>query len=86
MATGLGKKYDFKPVKPHLKIGQVSKVKLATVVKGDPKASLLIATTSRCRAGRYSLPWIAPLYLDPYRIMLRVKQGSNQVPFFESLV
>ena len=36
--------------------------KLATVVEDDPKAPLPIATTSRCRGGRYFFPWIAPLY------------------------
>ena len=35
---------------------------LATVVKGNPKASFSIATTQMCRVGRYSFPWIAPLY------------------------
>ena len=35
--------------------------KLATVVEGDPKAPFSIATTPRYR-GRYSFPWIAPLY------------------------
>ena len=29
---------------------QVKQVKLTTVVKGDPKASFLIATTPRCRS------------------------------------
>ena len=38
------------------------KKKLATVVEGDPKAPLSIATTPRCRGGCYSFPWIAPLY------------------------
>ena len=38
------------------------KVKLATLVEGDPKASFSIATTPRCRGGCYSIPWIAPLY------------------------
>ena len=38
------------------------KVKLATVVEGDPKVPFSIATTSRCREGRYSFPWMAPLY------------------------
>ncbi len=37
-------------------------VKLATVVKGDPKAPFLIATTPKCRGGHYSFPWIAPHY------------------------
>ena len=39
-----------------------SKSKLATLVKGDPKAPFSIATTSRCKGGRYSIPGIAPLY------------------------
>ena len=39
-----------------------NKVKLATLVKGNPKAPFSIATTLRCRGGRYSIPWIALLY------------------------
>ena len=35
---------------------------LATVVEGYPKASFSIAATLRCRGGRYSFPWNAPLY------------------------
>ena len=41
----------------------ISKVKLATVVKGDPKAPFSIATTPKCRGGCDPFPWIAPLYL-----------------------
>ena len=37
-------------------------VDLATIVEGDPKVPFSIATTQRCRGGRYSFPWIAPLY------------------------
>ena len=40
----------------------ISKVKLATVVESDLKAPFSIATTPMCRGGRYSFPWIAPLY------------------------
>ena len=40
----------------------ISKVKLATIVESDPKAPFSIATTPRCRGGRYSIPRIAPLY------------------------
>ena len=40
----------------------VSKVQLATVVEGNPNAPFSIATTPRCRGGRYSFPWIVPLY------------------------
>ena len=36
--------------------------KLATVIKGDHKAPLSIATTLRYRGVRYAFPWIAPLY------------------------
>ena len=36
-------------------------VKLATAVKGDQKAPFSIATTPRCRRGRYSIPRIATL-------------------------
>ena len=37
-------------------------LKLATIVEGYPKTPFSIATTPRCREGRYSFPWIAPLY------------------------
>ena len=40
----------------------ISKVKLATLVKGDPEAPFSKASTPRCRGGCYSFPWIAPLY------------------------
>ena len=35
---------------------------LANLVEGDQKAPLSLATKPRCRGGRYSFPWIAPLY------------------------
>ena len=35
---------------------------IVTSKVGDPKASLTIATTPRCRGGRYSFLWLAPLY------------------------
>ena len=38
------------------------KVKLATIVEGDPKAPFSTAITPRCRWECYSFPWIAPLY------------------------
>ena len=37
-------------------------VKLATIIKGNPMAPFSIATTPKCRGGRYSFPWIAPLH------------------------
>ena len=36
--------------------------KLVTVVGGHPKSPFLITTTPKCRGGRYSFPWITPLY------------------------
>ena len=47
----------------------VYKVKLATLVEGDLKASFSIATTLRCRGGCYSISRIAPLYpwSSPYK-------------------
>ena len=41
----------------------IVKVKLSPYVESDPKASFSIATTPWCRKGRFSIPWIAPLYL-----------------------
>ena len=31
-------------------------------IEVDPKAAFSIASTPKCREGRYSIPWIAPLY------------------------
>ena len=56
------KRYPTK--KPHSKPtrnGNI-KLKLVTIVEGDPKAPFSIATTLRCRGGRYSFPRIDPLY------------------------
>ena len=57
-------------------------MKLATVVVGDPKAHFSIDTAARCKGGRYSFPWIAPLTLDPYLIMLSVKQRGIKYHFY----
>ena len=56
-------------------------VKLVVVVEGDLMAPFSIATTTRCREGRYSFPWIAPLYLYTYLIMLSVKRGGIKYHF-----
>ena len=49
----------------HLFTDNVSKVKYATIVEGDPKAPFSIATTPRCRGGRYSFPGLLHFTLDP---------------------
>ena len=54
----------------------ISKVKLATVVEGDPKAPFSVATTPRCRGGRYSFPWMLHFTLDTYLLILSVNQGG----------
>ena len=59
----------------------LSKVKLATVVEGDPKAPFSIATTPRCRGGCYSFPGLLHFTLDLYFIMLSVKQGGIKYHF-----
>ena len=48
-----------------------------TIVESNPKAPSSIATTPMCSGEPYSFPWIAPLTLDPYIIMLSVKQGVS---------
>ena len=57
---------------------------MATIVKGDPKVSFSITTTPRCRVEHYFFPWIASLTLDPYLIMMSIKEGIKYI--FESLV
>ena len=56
-------------------------VKLATAVEGDPKAPFSIATTQKCSGGCYSIPWMAHFTLDPYLIMLSIKQGGIKYHF-----
>ena len=59
----------------------VSKLKLVTVVKGDPKAPFSIATPPGCWGRHYSFSGLLYFTLDPYLIMLSVKQGSIKYPF-----
>ena len=57
------------------------KVKLATIVEGNPKAPFSISTTPMCRGGRYSFPGLLYFTLDPYLIMLSAKQGGIKYHF-----
>ena len=59
---------------------------LATVVEGDRNALFSIATTPRCRGGRYSYPWIAPLYPWYLSYNAECEARRYQVPFLKSLV
>ena len=56
-------------------------VRLATVVEGDSKAPFSLATTPRWKGGCNSFPWIAPLILDTFLIMMSVKQGGIKYHF-----
>ena len=50
-------------------------------IDGDQKAPFSIDTTTRCRGARYSFPWLFLFTLDPYFIMLNVKQGGIKYHF-----
>ena len=58
---------------------------LSTVVEGDLKAPLSIATTLRYRRRLY-FPWFVYFTLDSHIIMLSVKQEIIKYQFFESFV
>ena len=49
--------------------------------RGWPEGSLFDSYYTKCKGGRYSFPWIASLYLDPYLIMLSVKLGGIKFHF-----
>ena len=51
------------------------------VVEGNPKAPFSIPPSLRYRGESYSFPWIPPLILDRYLIMLSVKQGGIKYHF-----
>ena len=50
-------------------------------MKGDPKALFSIATTLMCRGGRYSFHGVLHFTIDPYLIMLSVKQDGIKYHF-----
>ena len=52
----------------------------ATVVVRDPKVLFSLATTPRCRGGRYSFPWIVPLY--PLSVPHNANTRRHQILFF----
>ena len=59
---------------------------MAIVVEGDQKAPISIATTPRCRGGRYSFPWIASLYPRYVPYIAECKARRYQVSFLKCLV
>ena len=54
---------------------------MAATVEGDPKVPFSIATTPRCREGRYPNPVLLHFTLDPY-LMFSVKQGGIKYHFW----
>ena len=56
----------------------IIKVKLATLVKGDPSAPFSITTTLMCCGGH---PELLHFTLDHYFIVLSVKQGGIKYYF-----
>ena len=54
---------------------------LTTLLKGNLKVPFSIATTTRYRVGRYSIPRLFHFTLDTYLIQLSVKQGSIKYHF-----
>ena len=54
---------------------------LSILVVGDLKAPFSIATTLRCRGGRYSFPRLLHLTLDAYLLMLSIRQGGIKYHF-----
>ena len=54
---------------------------MATIVESNPKAPFSIATTPRCRGGATPLPGLLHFTLDPYLIMLSVKQDGIKYHF-----
>ena len=65
-----------------VRIPWIKKVKLVTVVYGDPKAPFSIATTPRRGGDAISFPGLLHFTLDPYLINMSVKQWSIKYHFF----
>ena len=58
------------------------KSKVGDRSRGNSKSPFPIATRPRCREGRYSFPWIAPLYPWNVPFNAKCKARRYQVPFF----
>ena len=65
-----------------LRISISFQVKLATLIQDDPKAHFSIATTLRYREDATPFPGLLYFTLDPYLVMLSVKQGVMKYHFF----
>ena len=59
----------------------IIKIKLATLVEGDPKAPFSIATIPRRRGSATLFPGSLHFTFDPHLIMLSIKQGGIKYHF-----
>ena len=55
--------------------------KWADYYRGRPEGSFSIANTPRCNGERYSFPWMAPLTLDSYLLIMSGMQGGIKYYF-----
>ena len=62
------------------------KEKLRIVLKSNTKVPFSIATTPKCRGGRFPFPRLLHFTLDTYLIILCDKQGGINYHFFEPLL
>ena len=69
-------------VNKFLRFRNKKKCKLATVVESDPKTPFSLATTLRCKEGRYFFPGLLPFTLDPHLLMVITKQGDIKYHFW----
>ena len=53
-----------------------------TLLEGDLKAPFSIATTLKCREGATPFPELLHFTLDPYLVMLKVKQSGIKYHFW----
>ena len=58
------------------------KVKLATLVEGNPKAPFSQATTLGCRGGNTPFPGLLHFIIDPYFIMLVLNKVASSTIFW----
>ena len=75
-------RYYQSPKSTVVKLSYLYVSKLANHSQGQPKGSFSIDITLRYRGEPYSFPWIVPLTLDLYIIILSVNQGHIKYHFW----
>ena len=59
----------------------IIKVKLVTLIKGEPGVPFSIATTPRCGERRYPFPGLLHFTFDPCPIMLNLSKAASGTIF-----